>query len=338
MRTLLIKENAMKHLVWKLGAALTMVLPAFNVMASVLPGPLVSTQWLADNADKVQIVEVRGNTKSFAAEPEISVDAKGKRVIEDVGGHIPGSVLMDAKKMRVDRKIGDITVKYMLPEAVDFEKFVQASGVNATKPLVLVPVGAEVADVNDALRMYWQFKVYGQDEMAVLDGGYLTWLVEGRAHAKDAPTDALGNWAVKSDRSAQYFADSNEVAQAIENHQSTLVDSRDAPFYHGVVKRDYVFGYGHLQGAKLYPTELMFKSVNGALKFMPASTYAGLMQAQGVDPKGAAITYCNSGHLSSGPWFVLSELLGNHATKLYAGSLHEWTLENRPMVGAVPLQ
>ena len=99
-----------------------------------------------------------------------------------------------------------------------------------------------------------------------------------------------------------------------------------------------MFGYGHLEGAKLYPTELMFKSAGGALKFLPAATYAGLMQAQGVDPKQAAITYCNSGHLSSGPWFVLSELLGNRSAKLYDGSLHQWTLEKRPMAGAVPLQ
>ena len=128
------------------------------------------------------------------------------------------------------------------------------------------------------------------------------------------------------------------MARAIQSRQTALVDSRDAPLFHGLLKRDYVFGYGHLEGAKLYPTELMFKSAGGALKFLPAATYAGLMQAQGVDPKQAAITYCNSGHLSSGPWFVLSELLGNRSAKLYDGSLHQWTLEKRPMAGAVPLQ
>jgi len=60
--------------------------------------------------------------------------------------------------------------------------------------------------------------------------------------------------------------------------------------------------------------------------------------AQGIDGKAAAIIYCNSGHLSSGPWFMMSELLGNSRVKLYDSSLHQWTLEKRPLVGAVALQ
>lgn len=320
---------------WFVSGALA--LGAIVVQAGVLPGPLVDTQWLAANADKVQIVEVRGNTKSFTAQPELVTDAKGKKSIDEVGGHIPGAVLVDAKKMRTDRKYGELTVKYMIPEAADFEKYVRASGVVAGKPLVLVPVGMDVADINDALRMYWQFKVYGEDEVAVLDGGYATWLLEGRAFSKDAAATA-GNWSVKSDRSTRYFATSEDVAKASESKSATLVDSRDAPLFHGVVKRDYVGGFGHIAGAKLYPTDLMFKSSGGALKFMAPATYRGLMGAQGIDEKAEAITYCNSGHLSSGPWFVMSEILGNKHVKLYDGSLHQWTLEKRPMSGAVALQ
>ena len=81
----------------------------------------------------------------------------------------------------------------------------------------------------------------------------------------------------------------------------------------------------------------MVKSSGGAVTFLSPATYSGLMSAQGIDPAAPAITYCNSGHLSSGRWFVLSELLGNKQAKLYDGSLHEWTLQKRPVVGAVAL-
>ncbi len=320
---------------WASGLIATMTV--WVAHAGVLPGPLVDTQWLAANAEKVQIVEVRGNAKSFTAQPEIATDAKGKKTIEEIGGHIPGAVLVDAKKMRTDRKYGDLTVKYMLPEAADFEKYVRSSGIMAGKPMVLVPVGAEVADINDALRMYWQFKVYGEDDIAVLDGGYSAWLLEGRAYSKDASA-TNGNWTVKADRTAQYFATSDDVAKAQQSKSATLVDSRDAPLFHGLVKRDYVFGAGHIEGAKLYPTDLMFRSSGGALKFLAPATYRGLLAAQGIDEKAAAITYCNSGHLSSGPWFLMSEVLGNKQVKLYDGSLHQWTLEKRPLAGAVPIQ
>ena len=320
---------------WASGLVLSVT--AWVAQAGVLPGPLVDTQWLAANADKVQIVEVRGNAKSFTSEPELSTDAKGKKTLEEVGGHIPGAVLVDAKKMRTDRKYGELTVKYMIPEAADFEKYVRHSGVVAGKPIVLVPVGQDVADINDALRMYWQFKVYGEDDMAVLNGGYASWLLEGRAWRKE-PSASNGNWSVKADRTAQYFATSDDVAKAMQGKSATLVDSRDAPLFHGLVKRDYVYASGHIEGARLYPTDLMFKASGGALKFMAPATYRGLLAAQGIDEKAAAITYCNSGHLSSGPWFLMSEVLGNKQVKLYDGSLHQWTLEKRPLAGAVPLQ
>jgi thiosulfate/3-mercaptopyruvate sulfurtransferase len=88
---------------------------------------------------------------------------------------------------------------------------------------------------------------------------------------------------------------------------------------------------------RLFPAELVMRQSSGALKFMSAATYRGLLKGQGIDPDAPAITYCNSGHLSSGPWFLMSELLGNRQVRLYDGSLHQWTLEKRPLVGAVPL-
>ena len=306
--------------------------------AGVLPGPLVDTAWLAANMDKVQIVDVRSNVKTYVDKPEYETDAKsGKKTLSEVGGHIARSRLIDMKTMRTDRQYGDLKVKYMIPEKADFEKAVRAAGVDAGKPIVLVAIGSDVTDVDDALRIYWQFKVYGEDEIAVLDGGMASWLIEGRTFSTEAAVPRNGNWSAVSDRSAQYFATSEDVAKAIAGKSATLVDSRDAKQFHGLVKRDYVTSYGHLEGAKLYPTELLLKSSGGALKFMKPATYQGLLNGQGIDPSAPAITYCNSGHLSSGTWFVMSELLGNRQAKLYDGSLHQWTLEKRPVVGGVPL-
>jgi thiosulfate/3-mercaptopyruvate sulfurtransferase len=239
--------------------------------------------------------------------------------------------------MRGERKYGDLAVKYMIPERADFQRVVQAAGVDADKPIVLVPVGADVADVNDALRMYWQLKVYGEDEVAVLDGGMAGWLLAGRPYSTEPLTPRAGTWVSKADRSERYFASSEDVAKAQAAKNATLVDSRDLRQYLGLGKRDYVFAFGHLEGAKLYPTELMQKSAGGVVSFMAPATYKGLMSAQGIDPAAPAITYCNSGHLSAGPWFVLSEVLGNTQAKLYDGSLHQWTLEKRALAGAVPL-
>jgi len=305
--------------------------------AGPLPGPLVDSKWLADNLDKVQVVEVRGNAKSFTAEPEIATDAKGKKTIEEIGGHIAGSRLVESKGVRVDRKFGDLTVKYMIPERADFEKFVQRAGIDAGKPMVIVPVGLNAADVNDAMRLYWQFKVYGEDDMAVLDGGMAGWLLEGKPFAKDTPAAKTGSWTSKTDRTAQYFADSNEVAAIIEKKNATLVDAREAPQFHGLVKRDYVYAYGHLDTAKNLSPDTTYKTSGGVVKMLPVNTYKAVLAAQGIDPTAPAVVYCNSGSQSGLPWFILSELVGNKNAKQYDGSLHQWTLEKRQLVGAVPL-
>jgi 3-mercaptopyruvate sulfurtransferase SseA len=44
-----------------------------------------------------------------------------------------------------------------------------------------------------------------------------------------------------------------------------------------------------------------------------------------IDVSQPIITYCDTGQHSSLTWFVLSELLGNPAVRLYDGSMHEWT-------------
>lgn len=306
--------------------------------ASQLPGPLVTTAWLAENASKVQIVEVRGNAKSFTTAPSFETDAKsGKKTIDEIGGHIAGSRLVESKKVRVDRKIGELTVKYMIPERADFEKFVQAAGIDADKPIVIVPVGLEPSDLNDAMRLYWQFKVYGEDRLAVLDGGIAAWLLEGRPHVTDAPAAKAGTWKSPADRTDRYFADSAEVAEIIAKRDAQLIDAREAPQYHGLVKRDYVFAYGHLDGAKSLSPDTTYKSSGGALRLLAPNTYRAVLQAQGIDPAAPAVVYCNSGSQSGLPWFILSEVLGNGNVKQYDGSLHQWTLEKRPLVGAVPL-
>ncbi|HZX29239.1 MAG TPA: rhodanese-like domain-containing protein [Telluria sp.] len=326
----------MKAWMMRVAATAALVVGWGGAWAGILPGPVVDSAWLAANLDKVQVVDVRSSSAIFTRQPEFDSDPKsGKIVLSEPGGHIAGARLIDMKTMRTERQMGALKVKYMIPERATFELAVRAAGIDAGKPIVLVPVGVEVPDMDDALRVYWQFKVYGEDQLAVLDGGLAGWLNEGRPVSTAPDVPRQGSWKAGPERAARYFAGIDDVAAA---HGAGLIDARDIKSYLGLVKRDYVYGYGHLEGARLYAPELMFASSGGALRFMSANTYAALFKAQGIDPAAPAISYCNSGHLSSGPWFVLSELLGNTKARLYDGSLHEWTMAQRPLAGAVPLR
>ena len=324
----------MKKIQW----AVTLVLAGIVSLAQAitLPGPIVSADWLAANQSEVQILEVRGDVASYVRSPEFEVDKKtGKKMLVEVGGHISDSSLLDFKKVRADRMIDGKKIKYLIPEKADFEKIIQAVGVNSDKPIVLVPIGLDISDVDEALRAYWQFKVYGEDNIAVLDGGMAGWLAEGRDFVVSPSTKTGGSWTAKAERK-ELIANSEQVASASKSGKVNLIDARQPAQFFGLSKRDYVGAYGHIAGAKELAPELLAKTSKGALYFWDKNTYNALLTANGINPKSPAISYCNSGHLAAGGWFVLSELVGNKSTKLYDGSLYLWTLEGRPLVG-VPL-
>lgn len=324
----------MKRITW----IFSMILAGFSnfVLAITLPGPVVDSAWLAKNSNAVQILEVRSDVKSFAREPEFELNQKtGKKVLIEVGGRIPEASFINFKNVRAERIINGKKYKYLIPEKADFEKLLQTAGINSDKPIVLVPAGQDVSDIDEALRVYWQLKTYGDDTVAVLDGGMAGWLAEGRAFSVAPPSKALGNWTAKTYR-PELVASTEDVANASKTGKTQLIDGRQPAQFLGTSKRDYVLSYGHIAGAKAFAPELMTRSSNGALYFLKPATYTALLKANGIDPTTPSISYCNSGHLASGPWFVVSELVGNKSSKLYDGSLYLWTLEGRPTV-AVPL-
>lgn len=324
----------MKKTQWLL--AFVLISLANLAHAITLPGPVVSADWLASNMSEVQVIEVRTDLASYLRNPEFDTDKKtGKKFLVEVGGHITNSTLLDFKKVRVDRMVGGKKIKFLIPEKVDFEKLVQSLGIHSDKPIILVPIGQDMSDIDEALRTYWSFKVYGEDQVAVLDGGIAGWLGEGREFTTANTKKAVGNWLARAERK-ELIASSEDVATASKSGKPQLLDARQPAQYLGLAKRPDVLTFGHIQGSKELAPELMVKPSNGALYFWPKKTYDALLAANGMSTNDPTIAYCNTGHLASGGWFVMSELVGNKSTKLYDGSLYLWTLEGRPLVG-VPL-
>ena len=324
----------MKKIQWFLAFVLISLVSL--AQAINLPGPVVSADWLANNMSEVQVIEVRTDIASYLRNPEFDTDKKtGQKFLVEVGGHIVSSTLLDFKKVRVDRLVGGKKIKFLIPEKPDFEKLVQSLGINSDKPIVLVPIGQDMSDIDEALRTYWSFKVYGEDQVAVLDGGIAGWLSEGREFTTATTPKATGNWLAKAERK-ELIASSDEVAAASKSGKPQLLDARQPAQYLGLAKRPDVMTFGHIAGSKELAPELLARSSNGALYFWQKKTYDALLAANGLNSKGQTIAYCNTGHLAAGGWFVMSELVGNKSTKLYDGSLYLWTLEGRPLVG-VPL-
>jgi thiosulfate/3-mercaptopyruvate sulfurtransferase len=300
-------------------------------LALTVPGPVVDGEWLAKNKADVTVLDVRSNQKSFTLTPEFETDTKtGKKTLVELGGHIDGAVPVENKNVRVTRVINGLKLSGMIPERADFEKLVRSWGVQTGRPVVIVSAGMEPIDFNEAARLYWQFKVYGEDNVAVLNGGTAGWISEGREVSTAPGKAAEGNWVAKADRSAEMMATSEDVERAM-SAKMQLVDARDPATFLGLTKPASVSAFGHLQGAKNVPTTLMSSQGGEAARLMAADTYRDIFKMSGVDAQAETIAYCNTGHQASGTWFVMSEVLGNKQTKLYDGSMHEWAQEKRPM-------
>ncbi len=311
------------------GAALA--LPAFADVQ--LPGPLVSAAWLKDNLAHVTVIDVRDDIDSFTAAPAYATDEKsGKKTLESVGGRIDGSLPVDFGKIRVDRTIDGHKIGKLLPDKAAFQDVMQAAGLNAGKPLVIASAGESADQLEQAARLYWSLKVYGEDRMAVLDGGVAAWLDAGYPVTSAPASSGRGNWVSTRER-RELLAEARDVELAAKN-KVQIIDARPLPQYLGLFfKKPSVKAGGHVAGAKNYPTDVRFRAAGPAQVFLSAGEYRQVMKQQGVDPDTASITYCNTGHMASGLWFIQSEILGNPQVRMYDGSMHEWTTLGKPVVG-----
>jgi thiosulfate/3-mercaptopyruvate sulfurtransferase len=292
--------------------------------------PLVSTEWLAEHQHEVVLLDLRKDTKSFTAEPMPAIKVGGKVVKPKikVKGHIPGATLVNYKGIRGKQQIGGRTVDKMILEKPAFEAVMRGAGVDNDSAVVIVTKGMSTEDLTMGTRLYWQLKYYGHDNVAILDGGVARWIGEDRPVTADTAEPVEGDWTATAER-AELLAASDEVAAAGKNGL-VLVDSRPLSQYLGTAKRDYVSAYGHIAGARPFPADLLTGQGPGE-GFLAPDQYRRLGDMLGLDLSAGAITYCNSGHLASGAWFIMSELLGNENVKVYDGSMHQWTLEQRPV-------
>lgn len=293
-----------------------------------VPGPLVDTDWLAENRQQVKLLDIREDLESFT-EPAVLVRKRftGDLRIQRLGAHIRGAALVDFLEIRTSREVGDRRVRYMLPEASEFEELMRTWGVNDGDAVVLIHPGMSNSDATMATRLYWQIKYYGHENIAILDGGMARWLLEEREATLEAPEIVAGNWSGKPVNAA-IFADSEDIANAVDNKDIRLIDTRGLGLYLGAFRQPYVREKGHIPGATVFPNELLTTN-RPPVMFTAPGDIRNLADALGIDTDAEMITYCNSGQLASGSWFVFHELLGNKNVSVYDGSMHQWALERR---------
>lgn len=323
----------MIHIVQKLALAVLIIISLLiscSAQAFQIPGPLVEPDWLEQHLDQVAILDVREDIESFTRKAVlVRKRFTGDLKIRIPGAHIPGAVLVDFLNIRTSREIDDRRVRRMIPEKAEFEQLMQSWGINKDDTIVIVSLGMSNSDMTMATRLYWQIKYFGHDNLTILNGGMAQWLLEQNPATLESREPAPGNWVAHEMRE-DISASSADVARAVEDDSIQLVDTRALGFYFGAYKQAYVRRKGHIPGAKVFPNELL-TDAEAPVTFAEPEEIKYMANELGIDASSDMITYCNSGQLASGSWFVFSELLGNKNVRLYDGSMHQWALEKHPV-------
>lgn len=310
---------------------LCMLLCSHRVLALQVPGPLVETDWLQQQLERVTVLDVREDIESFTRQAVlVRKRFTGDLRLRRSGAHIPGAVLVDFQNIRTSRDIDGRSVRHMVPEQAEFQQLMQAWGVNSDAAIVIVALGVNNSDMTMAARLYWQIRYFGHDNVAILNGGMAQWLLEQRPATIEVQQPAAGDWLAREVRT-QLVAGSEDVARVQQDKTAQLVDTRGLGLYLGAWKQSYVRSKGHIPGAKVFPNELL-TSAEPPVRFAEPEQLQQMASELGIDTGKPLITYCNSGQWAAGSWFVFSELLGNSEVRLYDGSMHQWALERRPVV------
>jgi thiosulfate/3-mercaptopyruvate sulfurtransferase len=180
---------------------------------------------------------------------------------------------------------------------------------------------------------YWYFKLYGHEDVKLLDGGRKKWELDSRDLVEPVPTRAATSYTAKPQNLAiRAFRD--EVIASIG--EKNLVDVRSPDEFSGKLlapahlPQEQSQRPGHVPSAKNIPWS---KSANDDGTFKSDAELTALYEGEGVDLAKDTIAYCRIGERSAHSWFVLHELLGQENVKNYDGS---WT-EYGSLVG-VPIE
>jgi thiosulfate/3-mercaptopyruvate sulfurtransferase len=270
------------------------------------PDALVSTQWVAEHLDDTENVRI--------------VESDEDVLLYDIG-HVPNAVKIDWVEDLNDPLMRD----YLDPE--HFASLMAEKGISPETTVVFY------GDRNNWWATYalWVFRLFGHENVKVMDGGRVKWEAEGREMSQEAPSFPRAQYPTPQRDDSKIRAFREDVMAHLEKIRSSeggLIDVRSPGEYRGELLHmpDYpqegALRGGHIPGAANVPWA---RAANEDGTFKNAQELREIYEGEaGLSPDEDTIAYCRIGERSSHTWFVLSYLLGYDNVKNYDGSWTEW--------------
>ena len=277
----------------------------------LLTSPLVSTQWLADHLGSENLVVLDATAVPYV-QPNGRPGYLSGQDAYLVEGHIPTAVFADLIEVFSDPE-GDFP--FTRPTAAQFE--VAAASVGISNDTTVIVYDSAVGQW--AARIWWLFRAFGYDNVAVLDGGLTAWTAEEReTDTGYVPPVEASFTAIER---PELWADKAEV-------ESVVAGESDAALVCGLPPKEFSGEDGHRSRLGHIPGSLSVPA--GRLVARESNTLltADELRQKFAPVKGAdrIITYCAGGIASASDALALT-LLGHTGVAIYDGSLNEWVAD-----------
>jgi thiosulfate/3-mercaptopyruvate sulfurtransferase len=259
---------------------------------------LVSTDWVLENLTNKSVVFVEVDEDTTLYEK----------------GHIEGAITFHWREDLQDGLIRDLISKEK------FEALLSKSGISNDSTVVLYGGNNNWF----ATYAFWYFKIYGHQDVRLIDGGRKLWELKGLPLVAEVPARIASRYVAKErNNSIRAFRDQVIASIGIKN----IVDVRSPAEFSGELAAPAHLPQeggqikGHIPGAKNIPWS---KAANEDGTFRSNEELSELYKDAGVDFAKETIAYCRIGERSAFSWFVLHELLDLQNVTNYDGSWTEY--------------
>ncbi|MFN3207602.1 MAG: 3-mercaptopyruvate sulfurtransferase [Roseovarius sp.] len=272
-------------------------------MANDDPKTLVSTDWLAAHLGDPDLRILDGTY--FL--PGTDRDARA----EYDQAHIPGARFFDIDDISDHRS----DLPHMAPPVEKFMSRMRQMGVGDGHQVVVY----DTHGLFSAARVWWLFRLMGQTDVAVLDGGLPKWLAEGRPTEDLPPMIRDRHMTVR--REAHRVKDVTQVAAASKLGDYTILDARAAARFRGDAPEPREgLRAGHIPNSRSVPFTTL---LNDDATMKSPDALRAIFDAAGADLTKPVITSCGSG-VTAAVINLALERIGKTDHALYDGSWTEW--------------
>ena len=270
------------------------------------PEALVSTEWLAQHLGAPDLRIVDG-TFTLPGVTPTAAELYRER-------HIPGAVFFDIDEIADEKN----PLPHMVPSAEKFSLRMRKLGLGDGHKIVIY----DSAGLSSAARPWWMLRVFGHQDVAVLDGGLPKWQAEGRPVSDDVPAPRERHFTARLN--TLLLRDKAQLLDNLKTRREQVLDARSSGRFAGTAKepRDGLRS-GHIPGSLNLPFDALTDPKTRTL--LPAETLEQLFAAAGLERGKPVVTSCGSGVTACALAFGL-HLIGWPDAAVYDGSWSEWGL------------